>query len=39
LLELVGLVGLLEDKGVQVAVAANLELDLLGLAVALDGGS
>lgn len=38
LLELVGLVGVLEDKGVQEALAADLELDLLGLAVLLDPG-
>ena len=38
LLELVGLVGVLQDKGVDEALAANLELDLLGLAVALDPG-
>lgn len=39
LLELVGLVGVLQDKGVDEAVASNLELDLLGRAVALDAGS
>ena len=38
LLELVGLVGVLENKGVQEALAADLELDLLGLAVLLDPG-
>lgn len=38
LLELVGLLGVLQDKGVDVALAADLELDLLGLAVALDPG-
>lgn len=38
LLELVGLVGVLQDKGVEGAVAADLELGLLGLAVALDPG-
>lgn len=39
LLELVGLVGVLEDKGVEVGGAADLELGLLGLAVLLDTGS
>lgn len=39
LLELVGLVGVLQGQGVDEAVAADLELDLLGLAVALDPGS
>jgi len=41
LLELLGLVGVLKDKGVEVALAANLELDLGALAAALDasGGS
>ena len=38
LLELVGLVGVLQDEGVEVAVAADLELGLLGLAVLLDAG-
>lgn len=38
LLELVGLLGVLQDKGVQVAVAADLELGLLVLAVLLDAG-
>lgn len=38
LLELVGLVGVLQGEGVQEALAADLELDLLGLAVALDPG-
>lgn len=38
LLELVGLVGVLQDKGVKVAVAADLELGLLVLAVLLDAG-
>lgn len=38
LLELVGLLGVLEDKGVQEALAADLELDLLVLAVLLDPG-
>lgn len=36
LLELVGLLGVLEDKGVQVALAADLELDGRGLLAALD---
>lgn len=39
LLELVGLVGVLQGKGVDEALAADLELDLLGLTVALDAGS
>lgn len=39
LLELVGLVGVLQDKGVEVLLAANLELGLLGLAVLLDARS
>lgn len=39
LLELVGLVGVLEDKSVEVLGAADLELGLLGLAVLLDTGS
>lgn len=38
LLELVGLFGVLQDKGVKVAVAADLELGLLVLAVLLDAG-
>lgn len=38
LLELIGLVGVLQDKRVDEALAADLELDLLGLAVALDPG-
>lgn len=38
LLELVGLVGVLQDKGVKVLVAADLELGLLVLAVLLDAG-
>lgn len=38
LLELVGLVGVLEDKSVQESVAADLELGLAGLAVTLDPG-
>jgi len=36
LLELVGLLGVLEDKGVQVTLAADLELDQGGLLAALD---
>lgn len=36
LLELLGLVGVLEDEGVQVALAADLELDLGVLVAALD---
>jgi hypothetical protein len=39
LLELVGLLGVLEDKGVEVALAADLELDHRGLLVALDACS
>lgn len=39
LLELVGLVGVLQDEGVDEAGAADLELDLLALAVALDASS
>lgn len=39
LLELVGLVGVLQDKGVDEAGAADLELDLLVLGVALDASS
>ena len=38
LLQLVGLVGVLEDKSVQESVAADLELGLAGLAIALDPG-
>lgn len=38
LLELLGLVLVLEDEGVKVAVAADLELDLLGAGL-LDAGS
>lgn len=38
LLELGGLVGVLQDEGVEEAFAADLELDLLALAVALDPG-
>lgn len=38
LLELVGLVRVLENESVQEAVAADLELGLAGLAVALDTG-
>ena len=36
LLQLIGLVGILQDEGVDETVAADLELDLLGLAVTLD---
>lgn len=36
MLELVGLLGVLEDKGVKVALAADLELDGRGLLAALD---
>ena len=39
LLQLVGLVGVLQDEGVDEALAADLELDLLVVAVALDAGS
>lgn len=38
LLQLVSLVGLLQGQSVDEALAADLELDLLGLAVALDPG-
>ena len=38
LLQLLGLVRVLEDKGVQVALAADLELDLLRVGVLLDPG-
>jgi hypothetical protein len=38
LLQLVGLVGILQDEGVQEAVAADLELGLVGRAAALDPG-
>jgi hypothetical protein len=38
LLELVGLVRILENESVQEAVAADLELGLAGLAAALDAG-
>jgi hypothetical protein len=36
LLQLLGLVGILEDKGVEVLLAADLELDVVGLLVLLD---
>lgn len=36
LLELIGLLGILEDKGVEVTLAADLELDGGGLLAALD---
>ena len=39
LLELGGLFGVLEDKGVEVLLAADLELDVLALGVLLDAGS
>ena len=35
LLQLIGLVGVLEDKGVEEAVASDLELDVVGLCAAL----
>lgn len=38
LLKLLGLVGVLEDESVEVALASDLELDLVGGAVALDPG-
>jgi hypothetical protein len=38
LLQLLGLVRVLQDKGVQVPLAADLELDLLGVGVLLDPG-
>lgn len=38
LLKLVGLVGVLQDQRVEEAVASDLKLDLLGLAVALNAG-
>lgn len=38
LLELGGLFGVLEDKGVEVLLAADLELDVLALGVLLDAG-
>lgn len=36
LLQLLGLVGVLEHQGVQVLLAADLELDVVGLLVLLD---
>ena len=36
LLQLIGLVGILQDKAVDEPVASDLELDLLRLTVALD---
>lgn len=39
LLQLLGLVGVLENKGVKVLLAADLELDALGLLVLLDARS
>jgi hypothetical protein len=38
LLELVGLVGVLEDKSVHESLAADLELGLAGLGATLDPG-
>lgn len=38
MLQLIGLVGILEDKSVEESVAADLELGLAGLAVTLDPG-
>lgn len=38
LLQLVGLVGILQDEGVQETVAADLELGLVGLTALLDAG-
>lgn len=39
LLKLLGLVGVLEDEGVDAAAASDLELDVVGLLVLLDAGS
>lgn len=39
LLELLGLLGVLEDESVEVAVAADLELGLAGRRALLDAGS
>lgn len=39
MLELLNLVGILQDQGVEVSLAADLELDLAGLLVALDASS
>jgi hypothetical protein len=39
LLQLLGLIGVLEDQGVQVSLASDLELDVLGLCALLDPGS
>lgn len=39
LLELLGLLGVLQDKSVKVSLAADLELDLGVLRVLLDSGS
>lgn len=36
LLELLGLVGVLENQGVEVLLAADLELDVVGLLALLD---
>lgn len=38
LLELLGFLVVLEDEGVEVSLAADLELDLLGALVLLDPG-
>ena len=38
LLQLLGLVGVLEHQGVEVLLAADLELDVVGLLVLLDPG-
>lgn len=38
LLELLGLVGILKDKGVDEALASDLELDVVGLGVLLYAG-
>ena len=39
LLELLGLVGVLQDESVDVTAASDLELDVVGLLVLLDTGS
>lgn len=39
LLELLGLLGILKDEGVEVSVASDLELDLVGLGALLYPGS
>lgn len=38
MLELLGLLGVLEDEGIEVALAADLELDLRRLLVFFDSG-